>query len=210
MIKVKVCGIRDISNSREVADTGPDFMGFIFYPGSKRFVGDNPEFLLDKFHPNIRKVAVFVNENKDKVIEISKRYAFDLVQLHGNESVDYCHSLKLSGIKTIKAFGVSVRFDFQLLEPYLQSCDYFLFDTQTKSHGGSGIKFNWDELAGYKLEKPFFLSGGIGPEDSDAIRGFKHPALYAIDINSRFEVEPGVKDVNQVKAFIKNIKIVET
>ena len=200
----------DPGNVREVADTGPDFLGFIFYPGSKRYVGANPDAaLFQQITGGIMQVGVFVNENPERVLELASDYALNLVQLHGSETAQYCQTIRSAGYKVIKAFGVDAGFDFDNLAPYLPVCDYFLFDTKSDLHGGSGLKFGWEKIQQYNFGIPFFLSGGIDPNDSGAIREIKHPAFFAVDINSLFEVEPGMKNVNQVKAFIKEIKTVE-
>ncbi len=207
MIKVKVCGLRDRINVRAVAAANPDYMGFIFYPGSKRYVGDSPD--KDLFHEipvKIKKVGVFVNEEPENILELAGKYNLNLVQLHGNESSDQCRTISSSGLRVIKAFGIGSDFDFERLVPYVPVCDYFLFDTQTELFGGTGLRFNWDLLSRYRLDLPFFLSGGIMVEDAGIIRSLSHPLLYAADINSRFEISPGIKDQDKVKSFIQKIK----
>jgi len=207
MIKVKVCGNCDPVNARHVADTGPDMMGFILYPDSKRYVGDDPPLALwDAVPPSTDKVGVFVDENLQKVRQLVSRYGFSMVQLHGKEPAGYCSALQKEGIGVIKTFGVGSAFDFDRLLPYLQACDYFLFDTETPGHGGSGQKFKWDVLKGYTLEVPFFLSGGLGPADVQDILNIGNDHLYAVDINSRFESAPGIKDAGLVRQFIHEIK----
>lgn len=207
MLKVKICGMRESANVEAVAKLKPDLMGFIFYPKSKRYVGDNfnPAFM-QKLMPEIETVAVFVNESFGKVVEINHKCHFSYVQLHGNESPKYCGDLKNQNIKILKAFGIHSGFDWNSLLPYQDVCDYFLFDTSTKDHGGSGKKFEWDILDQYNGSKTFFLSGGIGPEDSGNILNMKYPNLAGIDINSRFEIEPGLKDLNLLEDFLKKIK----
>jgi phosphoribosylanthranilate isomerase len=207
MSRVKVCGLTDAGNAREVADAGADFAGFIFYPGSKRFVGDDPRTDLFMNLPLIvKKVGVFVNEKKERIIEITQKYQLDLVQLHGAEPAAFCNGLRLKGLPVMKAFGIGEDFDFDRLTAYKDSCDYFLFDTQTMLHGGSGIKFRWERLEEYKLNIPFFLGGGIGPLDAQKVRNIKHPRFFAADINSRFETSPGLKDIETVKTFILHFK----
>jgi phosphoribosylanthranilate isomerase len=207
MIRIKVCGLTDPLNAREVAAAGADFIGFIFYRGSKRYVGDNPESVLFSGIPgHVKKVGVFVNEEPDKVIETAKKFKLRAVQLHGEETPDQCSYIKSSGTRVIKAFGIAPDFDFGLLSDFRQACDYFMFDSKTAHHGGSGLKFRWEVLRDYHLEKPFFLSGGIGPEDISDIRLFNHGAFYAADINSCFESAPGMKDAARVRTFIQEIK----
>jgi phosphoribosylanthranilate isomerase len=207
MNRVKVCGLKEVSNAKLVAEAGADFMGFIFYPGSKRFVGETPpEDLFKNIPVQVKKVGVFVNEKKDKIIDIVQKNHLDLVQLHGAEPSDFCYDLKIKGMAVIKAFGIGEDFDFDRLSDYKDTCDYFLFDTQTMLHGGSGIKFKWERLEEYNLPVPFFLGGGIGPLDVQKVRGIRHPGFFAADINSRFETSPGVKDIDIVKTFIQHFK----
>lgn len=207
MLKIKVCGMTDPLNTRDIVKASPDFIGFIFYPGSKRYVGRIPdESLFMDIPEGIRKTGVFVNEDISVIIETKKRFGLDLVQLHGYESEEYCNSLHKAGLTIIKAFAISNDFNFNIMNNYSESCDFFLFDTKTYNGGGSGEKFNWAKIEEYKTGKPFFLSGGIGPEDASLVRQINHENLFAVDINSRFEVRPGFKDMIKVKAFINEIK----
>lgn len=199
--------MRESANIQAVAELKPDLMGFIFYPKSKRYVGDNLNLsFLQKLMPQIETVGVFVNESLEKVVEISQKYCFAFIQLHGNELPEYCNDLKNKGVKIIKAFGIHSGFDWNSLLPYQNVCDYFLFDTNTKDYGGSGRKFEWNILDKYHGAISFYLSGGIGVEDVDNILSLEHPNLAGIDINSRFEIEPGLKDVNLLKDFLNKIK----
>jgi phosphoribosylanthranilate isomerase len=207
MIKIKVCGMRDPENVREVSQLRPDFLGFIFYPASKRFVGENADVAMFQNVPRkIKKVGVFVNEDNEKIMEWAYRYDLDFVQLHGSETPKDCRTIRSAGYQVIKAFGIDPAFNFTTLVPYLQFCDYFLFDTKSSQFGGSGQKFNWEKIREYKYNVPFFLSGGIGPEDHTLILEIHHPAMVAIDINSQFEIEPGLKNVSLVRNFIKKLK----
>ncbi len=206
-LKIKVCGMRDPENILGVIAALPDYMGFIFYPKSKRFVGVEPSVkVLDMIPDSVRKVGVFVDETLDKVFEIIRSWQLNVVQLHGNESPQCCQQFKNSGIAVFKAFSVDESFDFAALKAYSAVCDYFLFDTKGQLRGGTGQKFNWQLLENYKGDVPFFLSGGIGPEDIDAIRQFRHQQLYGIDINSGFEISAAMKDVEKVKGFIEKIR----
>jgi len=199
--------MKDPLNIREVASTGPDFLGFIFYPGSKRYIGTDPDIAgFQQVPARIKKVGIFVNEKPEKILELAYQYDLDLMQLHGSETVQDCRTIKSAGYQVIKAFGVDAGFNFTTLTPFLQFCDYFLFDAKSAEYGGTGQKFNWQKILQYKYNVPFFLSGGIGPDDSAVIRDINHPAFFAVDINSRFETEPGLKNVIHVKAFIKEIK----
>jgi phosphoribosylanthranilate isomerase len=210
MIKVKVCGMRDRLNIQAIAAVGPDYLGFIFYQGSKRYVGINPDkVLFSEIPAGIKKVGVFVNEKPEIVLALANQYDLNLVQLHGDETAAYCRAIVSAGLSIIKAFGIGPGFNFESLVPYLPVCDYFLFDAQSGQHGGSGLQFNWQTLNLYQLEVPFFLSGGISYEDARAIRSLCHPALYAVDINSKFETAPGFKDIDKVKTFIQEIKSIK-
>ncbi len=207
MLKIKICGLTDPGNVQEIAATNPDFMGFIFYPGSPRYIGDKPAYTLFRNVPShIKKIGVFVNSEIPIIMDSVKLLGLDLVQLHGNEPAEYCENLKNEGLTIIKAFGINNETDLKIPETYMDVCDYFLFDTKTELHGGSGQKFDWFKINEYHLDKPIFLGGGIGPEDAPLIKLINHPHLYAVDINSRFETRPGIKDPEKVKDFIKEIK----
>jgi phosphoribosylanthranilate isomerase len=207
MLKIKVCGMTDPGNVKEIAGTAPDLMGFIFYSGSKRYVGKHPDDALFLNVPSgILKTGVFVNEEAFRVVEIARLFRLGLVQLHGNETVDYCKYIKDKGLSIIKAFEINQRISFMSLEKYLDVCDYFLFDSKTGSRGGSGLKFDWEKIDEYDLNKPFFLGGGIGPEDICLIKHIKHGSLIGVDINSRFETRPGIKDAMKVQEFINKTK----
>ena len=207
MNRVKICGMCDPVNVKEIAEAKPDFLGFNFFPGSPRFVGEEPD--MSVFHnvpPGIKRTGIFLNESNQKILDLSIRWGLDLIQLHGNESPVTCLQLKSLGLTIIKAFNIGTHFNFQSLMQYMPVCDFFLFDTKSNKPGGSGRKFNWIKLDEYFLDKPFFLSGGIGPEDTVVLKSIERRGFYAIDINSRFETSPGLKDVAMVKAFIKEIK----
>lgn len=206
MIKIKICGMTDPDNVKEIAGLDPDFMGFIFYPRSKRYVGNNPDGFLFNTAPGILKTGIFVNEEPSQLIYIKELYGLDLIQLHGKESPEYCKNLWNKGLQLIKAFGLSSSFDFSDLEKYVEVCEYFLFDTLSENHGGSGLKFNWQKIYEYKINKPFFLSGGICGEDVQSIKHIDHENFYAVDINSRFETSPGIKDFRKVENFITAIR----
>ncbi|MGQ9619838.1 MAG: phosphoribosylanthranilate isomerase [Bacteroidales bacterium] len=207
MIKIKVCGLTDPVNTKKISGTGIDFAGFIFYPGSKRFVGKEPDINLFRSVPKeIGKVGVFVNEEPEKVRDLSDTAGLDIVQLHGNENISYCMQIKSYGLQVIKAFRVWKEIDLKLVNTYSEVCDYYLFDSGSKSYGGSGIKFSWHILNGISLKRPFFLSGGIGLEDIQELKKIENRMFFAIDINSRFESVPGIKDAEKVKHFVEYIK----
>jgi phosphoribosylanthranilate isomerase len=207
-MKIKVCGLRDIGNVEELSNSSPDYFGYIFYKKSKRYVGEN--FSFPQIN-NIKNVAVFVNEEIHTVNKIVSNNKVDIIQLHGNESVEYIKEIKASDyqFEIIKTFSVTDKLDESLLKTYTECCNYFLFDSSSHNFGGTGLKFDWNVLNNYKLEIPFFLSGGISPEDVNAILQLKKQlgnVLYGIDINSRFEIEVGLKDVDKVSNFINQIK----
>ena len=207
MIRVKVCGLNNPLNVKAISECGADFIGFIFYPGSKRYVGKYPDKMLFRnVSAGIKKTGVFVNEESKRLLKSAKSAELEVIQLHGNESVDYCKFLKDSGLSIIKTFGVGADFDPGITDQYSDACDYFLFDTKNEYHGGSGDKFNWSILGNYCFKKPFFLSGGIGPEDSGIAATIANQQFYAVDVNSRFEILPGIKDTVRVKNFINEIK----
>jgi len=206
-LKIKVCGMRDPENVSGVVDARPDFIGFIFYPKSKRFVGFEPSpEVFGNVPEKVKKVGVFVDETPEKVLEIYQNWKLDVVQLHGHETPEYCKQIQNSGITVFKAFSVDESFDFATLKVYSEVCDYFLFDTKGQLPGGTGQKFKWQLLEKYTGNVPFFLSGGIGPYGVEAIRHFSHPRWCGIDINSGFEISPALKDIEKVVMFIEEIR----
>ena len=188
-------------NIKQIAALQPDYMGFIFYQKSSRyFNGTIPEL-----NKNIKKTGVFVNETLAFVTKTIQKHKLQAVQLHGKESPEYCEALKPLGVEIIKVFSIKDTFNFKLLEPFETVCNYFLFDTKGKLPGGNGYTFNWDVLSQYPSSKPFFLSGGIGLDQVEAIKKFKKSKAskycYALDVNSAFEIEPGLKNNEQLKEF---------
>ena len=205
-IKIKVCGMRDIQNITELITLKPDFIGFIFYPPSKRFVKgilNSCEIII--IPDTIIKTGVFVNEDTGIILRTVDEFKLQAVQLSGNETPEICNELKNKGIRILKTFHMDNSFDFNIIEPYLKNVDYVLFDTKSDGYGGSGIKFNWSILESYKYEIPFFLSGGITEDDIPEINDIKNPAFFGVDINSRFELSPAVKDIEKIKKFMKNL-----
>ena len=198
-------------NILEVAALRPDFMGFIFYPGSKRnFEGEIPD--LD---PSIRKIGVFVNEDLEQVVETVRKHDLAGVQLHGEEDVAYCKELRKAVDKSgdlflIKAFRIKDAIDLDSLLPYEGHCSCFLFDTLGKERGGTGEKFNWEALKGYRLSTPYLLSGGIGPDDLPSLESFlgskDAASCIGVDVNSRFELSPGLKNTGELKIFVNEFK----
>lgn len=191
-------------NRQQVEELGIDFLGYIFYEPSKRFIGDNPEPEL--FNSKANKVGVFVNENAFEILGLAKNLGFEYVQLHGKENPKTCQLLKSQGLKIIKAFSVDEKFKFSSTKPFEKVADFFLFDTKTNLPGGSGEKFNWEFLKNYEGHTPFFLSGGITLDDAKSIKKIEHPKLTGVDLNSGFEDEPGLKNIEKLKKFIAEIK----
>lgn len=202
-LKIKVCGNREVENLKQVGNLMPDYIGFVFYPKSKRVVKSDG-YSFQNIASGVRRVGVFVNASIEVIKEKTKAYNLDYIQLHGNESPEFC--TKVGHIRPVfKAFQINNDFSFNALNNYLSNCYGFVFDTASEQYGGSGKKFNWQKLEEYKKEKPFLLSGGIGPEDIDSIKGFNHSSLLGIDINSRFEVRPGIKDIDKLTHFFKQL-----
>ena len=194
---LKICGMRDPVNILAVGELNPDFMGFIFYKGSRRYVGD--EFTIpDQFPKDVKKVGVFVNETTDKILNIVAENRLDLVQLHGDESTAQCAELRSKGLGIIKVFSIDEYFDFSTISSYEHVIDYCLFDTRTELHGGSGISFDWKLLDKYNLKIPFFLSGGVSASKLNAIKKINNSNLYGLDVNSGVESSPGIKDIYKV------------
>jgi len=200
-MKIKVCGMKYEDNIRELVRLSPEYIGFNFYTRSKRYVGRTFDLKdVSSIPKKIKRVGVFVNSTYGNIMKKVKSFQLDYIQLHGNESAEFCKKLSKS-IKIIKAFGVDEKFDFALLEEYQPYCKYFLFDTKTSSYGGSGKVFNWKILNGYNCKLPFFLSGGIGLEEARKISHLPSPIshLFGIDVNSKFEIKPGLKDMDKLK-----------
>ena len=191
--------MRDADNIREVEMLGIDMMGFIFWPKSSRCVSQRPDYL----PKHVKRVGVFVDEDPEQVKQLAADYGLDYIQLHGQESPAYI--FQLGGLHIIKAFNIATVEDLQQTQPYEGLVDYFLFDTKGKSVGGNGEKFNWDVLDAYQGSTHFLLSGGIGPDDAANVKAFHHPKCIGIDLNSRFEVTPGLKDINKLKCFLEQL-----
>lgn len=201
-MRLKICGMKVPDNIAEVIALRPDYLGFIFYPGSKRFIADLDPAVVRSIPAEIKTTGVFVNETLEKVKQAIADYELNAVQLHGNEESEYCAQL-FGTVTVIKAFGINEDFDFSVLEAYADVVDFFLFDTQTAAHGGSGKMFNWQLLENYKLQKPYFLSGGIGLDSVPELLRVNDERLYAVDVNSRFEISAGLKDINLLTEFKK-------
>ena len=204
-MRIKVCGMKDSENIKQLARLPIDYMGLIFYQKSQRFVGNLDAGLINALPRSIKKTGVFVNAEEEYIIQKVIMYNLDFVQLHGVEAPEFCRKIN-EQIPVVKAFSVSDAADLEKLQAYDGGCRYFLFDTKTPQYGGSGQKFDWGILHYYNGNTPFFLSGGISPDDSDTIKRIKHPAFYGIDMNSKFEIEPGFKNIQLLEKFIKDIR----
>ena len=201
---VKVCGMRDGDNIREVEQLSIDWMGFIFYPKSSRYVSEVPAYLPTK----CKRVGVFVDASTDEIIKKIHDFSLDAIQLHSNESPEQIsHLLSLtSHLSIIKAFNIATAEDLKSTASYTGLADYFLFDTKGQSVGGNGEKFDWSVLSNYEGDTPFLLSGGIGPDDAARVSSFHHPKCAGIDLNSKFESSPAFKDVTTLSRFLNEIK----
>lgn len=207
-MKIKVCGLRDRENIKGVAALEPDYMGFIFYGLTPRFVNNMPVENISDLPSAIIKTAVFVNETTENISATIDKYKFGAIQLHGSEGPELCAIFK-GRVKVIKAFGLNEDFDFDKLYAYADHVDFFLFDTKTAIHGGSGQAFDWSILDNYELDIPFFLSGGLSLDNLDEVRNITHPQFYGVDLNSRFETEPAMKDIEELKKAFGIIKHID-
>lgn len=228
---IKVCGMRDADNIHAVAELGVDMLGFIFAPASPRFVrmissraGILPDYSESRLKASRgmpdelsatkpKRVGVFVDDMPQNIITRIYNYSLDFVQLHGSESPTMIENLRRTvvpditrHIGIIKSVNVASASDFEVCEAYEGLVDYFLFDTKSSVPGGSGVGFNWSLLSNYHGTIPFLLSGGIGPDDVEKVKAFRHPRFAGIDLNSRFETEPAMKDVEKLRTFIKEIR----
>lgn len=199
-MKLKVCGMRDPQNIKDLQEIEPDYMGFIFWAPSTRYV-DQPD--TPKLASSIKKTGVFVNATIDYIQSIITQHQLDAVQLHGDEMPQYCQLVQQQGVEVIKTFSVGKTFDFYQLAPYDKTCDYFLFDTKGPLPGGNGTGFDWKILETHSHTKPFFLSGGIGLDDLERIKPLLKSdlPLHAIDVNSKFEQSPGFKKIDELAKF---------
>lgn len=199
-MKLKICGMKYPDNILEVGALLPDYMGFIFWEKSARYF----DGIIPTLPKSIKKVGVFVNAPLEEILDKITKHDLQAVQLHGDESMEFCENLKKNTpklIEIIKVFSILDTFDFAALKPFESVCDYFLFDTKGKLPGGNGTTFDWKVLENYPSTKPFFLSGGIGMEEMEAVNEILKTNLpvYAIDLNSKFEIEPGLKNINLVR-----------
>lgn len=206
-MKIKVCGMKQPTNIELVAKMNPDFMGFIFYGRSPRYMpGSVTPEKIRALPRSIIKTGVFVNESVENVLAHAKTYGLEALQFHGDETPDFCGFFYDLGFIVIKAFRVDESFDFNPLDSYQTVCHYYLFDTKSSDYGGTGRKFDWSVLNRYDNQKPIFLSGGIGPDDAEKILNLNHLKIFAIDINSKFETEPGLKNLPLLQTFIEKVR----
>lgn len=199
---IKVCGMREPENIRQVIALGIDMIGFIFYPGSPRYVGDFSPVST----PGVSRVGVFVNESEEAMLDAARRYSLDTLQLHGDESPDCCARMRGEGFRVIKAVGVSTCSDLEATNIYGDVVDLLLFDTRCEGYGGSGNTFDWTLLNHYCGKIPFLLSGGLSSESIAGLEHLSNPLLAGVDLNSRFEISPGIKSVELLKSFIDQIR----
>lgn len=209
-MKIKVCGLTDLNQIRELDNIPIDLTGMIFYSSSPRSViGHLSAEEVNNFSITAQKVGVFVNETVDIILKTVEDYGLDMVQLHGDETVVFCNQVS-DHVKLIKAFRIDdMQTDIdRMVKTYEDACDYYLFDKGSIGiYGGTGNKFDWNVLSNAVINKPFFLSGGISLEDVNNLKDFKHPYLYGIDINSRFETSPGIKDIGMIKEFMYQMNL---
>jgi phosphoribosylanthranilate isomerase len=204
-MKLKVCGMKYQDNIEAVANLQPDFLGFIFHEQSPRHF----EGVINDLPNSIHKVGVFVDKTVEFIANQIEKHKLSVIQLHGHESPEMCRILKSTNAKVIKVFSIKDTFDFSVLVPYEKVCDYYLFDTKGKLPGGNGYAFNWDILTDYPSTKPFFLSGGIGLDQVEDLKKFQESSAseycFAIDVNSKLEIEAGLKNIEELRMFKQNL-----
>lgn len=209
---IKVCGMRQVENINQLQELDIDFMGIIRYPKSKRFVDASQKEKVSQLTMNKGTVGVYVNESFENILQDFIPLQLDVIQLHGNENPAFAKALLEIDIKVFKAFQITENFDFERLKEWEELATqyvgklFFLFDTATTDYGGSGKKFNWQILDSYKGEVPFLLSGGISKEDAAAVKGIKHKMFLGVDLNSKFETQPGIKNIADLKTFIEKLR----
>lgn len=191
-LALKICGMRDPGNIMEISILCPDLMGFIFYRESPRYVGD--DFICPDLPFYIRRSGVFVNESMDHLLRIASRNRLWMVQLHGDESPEYCRAIRTAGYEVTKVFKVNDQFNPDLISPWVSCVDFFLFDSWGPRPGGNGSRFDWEILDQYRYEVPFFISGGITPENLKDVLNIRNPYFTGVDVNSGIESAPGIKD----------------
>jgi phosphoribosylanthranilate isomerase len=205
-MELKVCGITTSEDIMELIPLKISRLGFIFYHQSKRYVyGKLIEDGLKAIPKHIKKTGVFVNAEISEIEQIVEQYNLDSIQLHGDETPDFCRHFRTK-TEVIKTISIKDKSSFETVKEYKNACDLFLFDTQSEHYGGTGKTFPWEWLEAFTLDKPFYLSGGISLENVEEIKNIKHQKLLGIDINSKFEIRPGIKDIEKIKQLISLIK----
>ena len=202
--------MREPENIRQLIQIHPDYIGFIFYEKSPRYAGNHIDIIKEVEIPTtIKKVGVFVNEDLDEILQLRTNLPFNVVQLHGSEPVSLCDELRKEGLEVIKVFSIGEEFDFEQMRPYIDFVDYFLFDAKGKYYGGNSLAFDWTKIDKYPFQKPFFLGGGIGNDNITEVHNIRNPYLYGVDANSKLEISPGKKDMEQVKIFSKQLEKID-
>lgn len=203
-VKIKICGMTDIDNISKILFLEPDYLGFIFYPKSPRYVvGRLKPEMLSIIPDTVRRVGVFVNANENDIRQMANQYGLQTIQLHGNETPDQCFALRAAGYEVIKAFSIRQASDFESVQEYTDSVDYFLFDAKTENYGGGGVTFDWQLILRQPLRKPWFISGGLSPEN---LVQAAQTGASGVDLNSRFEIEPGIKDYDSLNAALTELR----
>lgn len=200
---VKVCGMKEEQNILQLLELPIQYIGHIFYRKSARYVGDLANITIAN---GIKKAGVFVNSDFDEIIKAAERFNLNSIQLHGHEPLELATALKAKDFEVIKAFGIDEDFDWKQLEPYIGHVDYFLFDSKSPAYGGTGVTFNWQKLKEYPFETPYFLSGGLSLENLQEAVNFEDNKLIGLDLNSKFEIKPGLKDIEKLKLALKTIR----
>jgi len=204
-LHIKVCGMRDLKNIQSLSTLPITHIGFIFHSKSQRFVQEKLDLKQIDLQ-TIKKTGVFVNATVEEINAKIMEYDLQAVQLHGAESPAFCQALKGNSVEIIKAFGIDNEFVWTDLLPYEEVVDYFLFDTKTSTHGGSGKSFNWEVLTNYSLDKPYFLSGGLSIDNIERTKELHDERLYGLDLNSKFESKPGIKNIKLIEQALNLLK----
>lgn len=204
--QIKVCGMREPANIADLVELPINYIGTILYPKSPRYSGEREDTAqaFRSLNSSVQKVGVLVHPTLSFIEEMQEKFAFDYLQLHSDESLDFCReAAKIAPI--IKAFGIDTTTNFQTIESYSTIADFFIFDTATKAYGGSGKKFDWTLLDNYHGEKPYLLAGGLTVDDAQSLTTITDPRCMGFDINSGFEISPALKDISQIKEFVTTI-----
>lgn len=205
-MKIKVCGMRYADNIREVSGIPVEYMGFIFYDRSPRCCRGIDPGILGSLPESVTPVMVSVDMPEEELLQLASLFGFGTLQLHGGEPPEMCRRLREQGFKVWKAIAAKSAESIRRAEDYADAADLFVFDTASSKYGGTGQKFDWEILNSYHLHVPFMLSGGIGLEDAAAVKAFSHPELIGVDLNSRFEVQPGRKDADRLARFVSSLR----